>query len=140
MRKLFLYVFPLIFSFGCERILIKSDIENTVQNNFKLFWEDVDQRCVLFPYNHINWDSVYTSCYLTVNGNNLKETLVSLGYFLKDGHFALYTPEKNFYAFQRFIILLLQRKGQHNGTEYGTFTARMLIHYLQVKQQTIFNL
>ena len=83
-----LIVIVTFFLFSCKKA--DNQIENTTQNNFKIFWDDFDANYPAFQINNINWDSVYTVNFSMINSNtkdiDLFNILKSSVFVLKDAH------------------------------------------------------
>lgn len=65
-------------------------VENTLQNNFKVFWNDFKINYPAFQINNINWDSVYAVNYSKINSSTSDyeffKILNSSFLALKDAH------------------------------------------------------
>jgi len=96
-----------ILFFSCGKVMGPSDLENTPENNFDIFWRDFDRHYAFFEYKQINWDSLYTVYRKQVTPERwpagteddfLTGILPSLIMNLEDRHVSLYTHKKAYYS------------------------------------------
>lgn len=69
-------VIAVLILFSCKKE--NSQIDNTSQNNFKIFWDDFNTNYPVFQLNNINWDSVYTVNCSKINSNTTDYTLFNI--------------------------------------------------------------
>ena len=97
--RIFLILIPLsliLFS-GCEKMFLGQGPENTIQDNFDVFWKTIDEKYGLFPVKNVNWDSLYTIGRNQINSSSTEEELWNicgqlLTYF-DDGHLTLFNKD-----------------------------------------------
>lgn len=93
--------FLLLFSYACEESLLKEHYDNTIPDNFEIFWSDFDHIYGAFEAKQINWDSLKTAYGKNINdkatNGELYNALCGLLNELNDGHADLYAPEFGYY-------------------------------------------
>ncbi len=90
----FLFAFLLIF-YGCEKMFLESDPQNTSANNFEIFWKDFNRYYAQFIIRNINWDSVYTKYRPLVSSSSeqqLYSVFSKIVSGINDMHVDLHTP------------------------------------------------
>jgi len=97
MIKNSIYIFLLLFVFyGCEKMFLEPDPQNSAEQNFQIFWNDFDRYYAQFPIRHIDWDSVYTLYRLQISSSTTEQQLFSvvsnIVRGINDMHVDLYTP------------------------------------------------
>ena len=93
--SLWLLSLSLILLPGCIENFLGDDIADTPENNFEVFWQDMDRFYALFELKGIDWDSLYTVYrpHITpaTSKNDLFATLCEMIRPLNDGHVAIQT-------------------------------------------------
>ncbi len=88
--KKFIIIISLLSLISCEKMILGEDAENTPENNFELFWNDLDQHYGLFHARDFDWDSIYSVYRPQVNSNTTDQELWSyfkgMTAYLDDGH------------------------------------------------------
>jgi carboxyl-terminal processing protease len=72
--KLFLTI-TLFGMFGCDKLLLAPDVENTPQSNFEALWKDFDERYGLFVVKGIDWNLSYQTYSPLVTATSTDEEL-----------------------------------------------------------------
>lgn len=89
MKKLIIIISVLSLT-SCEKMILGEDEKNTPENNFELFWNDIDQHYGLFQARNLNWDSIYTEYGPKVNANTTESQLwnyfTEMVRYMDDGH------------------------------------------------------
>lgn len=96
--KIFRYGLLLIALGSCEHLLLEEDPDDTLVENFEVFWREFDRHYAFFELKGIDWDSVYAEHRPKVNGftnsgqlfSLLEEIIISL----EDGHVNLYSSNR----------------------------------------------
>jgi len=96
MKKTFFLISLILFSWGCDEMLLDTTPENQPAENFDLIWQSFDRHYSFFELKNIDWDSTYAVYRpLVTPAISDEELLVVLGDMLlslEDGHVNLYTP------------------------------------------------
>ncbi|MGI9545308.1 MAG: S41 family peptidase [Cyclobacteriaceae bacterium] len=85
----------LIFFCSCDQLLLEEDPENSLVQNFEIFWREFDRHYAFLELKELDWDSVYQISRPKVESftseaalfNLLEEIVLSL----EDGHVNLYS-------------------------------------------------
>lgn len=81
---------------ACEKILLGADPADNPEENFELFWNELDRRYSFFTYKGIDWDAVYATyrpqVYAGMSEAALFEVLADMIFLLRDGHSSLSAP------------------------------------------------
>ena len=74
-----IYMFFFLFVlYGCERMFLEPDPQNTPEQNFQIFWKDFDRYYAQFSLRHIDWDSVYTLYHPLLSSSTTEQQLFSI--------------------------------------------------------------
>lgn len=92
-----IYIFFFLFVlYGCEKMFLESDPQNTPEQNFQIFWNDFDRYYAQFSIRHIDWDSVYTKYRPQISSSTTEQQLFSvisnIVRGINDMHIDLHTP------------------------------------------------
>ncbi len=92
-----IYIFlPLLFFYGCEKMFLEPDPQNTPEQNFQIFWNDFDRYYAQFSIRHLDWDSVYAKYRPQVSSFTTEQQLFNvisnIVSGINDMHVNLYTP------------------------------------------------
>lgn len=92
-----IYLFFLLFVlYGCEKMFLEPDPQNTPEQNFQIFWNDFDRYYAQFSIRHVDWDSVYSKYRPQISSSTTEQQLFSIlsniigG--INDMHIDLHTP------------------------------------------------
>lgn len=97
MIKNSIYIFLSLFIFyGCEKMFLEPDPQNTPEQNFQIFWNDFDRYYAQFSIRHIDWDSVYNKYRPQISSYTTEQQFFSvisnIVRSINDMHVDLYTP------------------------------------------------
>lgn len=97
MIKNSIYIFLFLFVFyGCEKMCLEPDPQNSPAQNFQIFWNDFDRYYAQFSIRHIDWNSVYTLCRPQISSSTTEQQLFgvisNIVRSINDMHTNLYTP------------------------------------------------
>lgn len=97
------FLFLLLLScFACEKAFLGEAESNAAENNFELFWQDIDEHYGLFEARGWNWDSIYHVYRPQVNSQTTDEELwqifKSMIAYLDDSHTFILDPGRAFFA------------------------------------------
>jgi carboxyl-terminal processing protease len=92
-----IYVFlSLLFFYGCEKMFLEPDPQNTPEQNFEIFWNDFDRYYAQFAIRHFDWDSVYIlyrpQITPTTSDRQLYNIFSNIVYGINDMHVTLCSP------------------------------------------------
>lgn len=96
MQKTLFFLIVLVVFTACEKVVYDKNNYNSIENNFEVFWKEVDRNYAFFPYLNIDWDSVYSAYKPRITNNmherQLFDVLSEMANLLKDGHVNLFSP------------------------------------------------
>lgn len=99
MKPILLSILLILSVSSCEKVFLGEDEANTPENNFELFWTDIDEHYGLFLSRGWDWDSIYTATRPRVNAQTTETELWNLFKemlaYLDDSHTFLYNPASN---------------------------------------------
>lgn len=97
MKKYIYFIFIAILLFSCEKAFLGNDELNNPENNFELFWNDLDQQYGLFVARDWDWDSIYNTYRPQVNSQTTELELWNIFSemieYLDDSHTWIYNPK-----------------------------------------------
>jgi len=82
--------------YGCDKMFLEPDPQNTPEQNFEIFWNDFDKYYAQFYIRHIDWDSVYALYRPQISSSTTEQELFNIisnivrG--INDMHIDLHTP------------------------------------------------
>ena len=75
---------------GCVEAFLGEDVPNTPEDNFEVFWGDMNRYYALFDFKNVNWDSLYAvyrpEVGPSMSNDELFSTLCAMIAPLDDGH------------------------------------------------------
>ena len=99
MRTCFL-LFITLLCCGCQQLILGEDEPNDPENNFEIFWNDIDAHYGLFTVRGWDWDSIYTEYRPRVSPATTDEELFAvfaeMVEYLDDAHTFIYWPDRAF--------------------------------------------
>jgi len=98
MKKYYL-ILVLLAGSSCERLLIEENPQNTLVENFEVFWQEFDRHYSFLALKQIDWDSVYQVNRPRVAGfttnQELYDLLEEIILSLEDGHVNLFAGNRS---------------------------------------------
>ena len=80
---------------GCAETFLGEDVPDTPEDNFEVFWQDMDRYYALFSLKRVNWDSLYTvyrpQISASTTDDELFATMCEMILPLNDGHVVIQT-------------------------------------------------
>jgi Tricorn protease C1 domain len=128
--KIFLTI-SIFGMFGCDKVLLGPDVENTPKSNFETLWKDFDEHYGLFVVNNLDWDLSHQTYSPLISESSTDEELYQV--FTKmlkplnDNHVRL-IPQKSTGLPTNFISGILGTIGPMNDFDLdllsGAYTSR----------------